>query len=235
MKKLYEKWDLLFAIVWIIVYCAAMTPIRGSFGDESPAMSAALAVIAAGILVFVKRLHLEEQYGLVKWNGSAKNYLFFIPMLILMTGNLWGGVGAAYSGIAQVFAVVSMLLIGFIEEMLFRGFLFRALLKKDPAPVAITISAVTFGLGHIINLLAGQGGVESLIQICFAVAWGFLLTFVFYKSGSLWVCIFVHGMVDVFSKFALHEGISGYVYIAVTVAVSFAYCMYLSKKPTALK
>lgn len=107
MKKLYEKNELLFAILWIVVYCAASIPIRGSLGDESLAMVIELAVIAAGILVFVKKFNLEEKYGLVKWNGSAANYLFFLPVLILMTGNLWGGVGVAYGGTAQVFAVLS--------------------------------------------------------------------------------------------------------------------------------
>lgn len=90
MKKLYEKNELLFAILWIVVYCAASIPIRGSLGDESLAMVIKLGVIAAGILVFVKKFSLEEKYGLVKWNGSAANYLFFLPVLILMTGNLWG-------------------------------------------------------------------------------------------------------------------------------------------------
>lgn len=233
MKRLYEKNELTFAILWIIVYCAVSVPIRGASGDESAAMLIGLAVIAAGILAFVKAFHLEEKYGLVKWRGHAGDYLFFLPMLVLMTGNLWGGVGMAYSGTAQVFAVLSMLLVGFIEEMTFRGFLFRALLKKDPPPVAITISAVTFGIGHIVNLLAGQGGLESLIQVFFAIAWGFLFTFVFYQSGSLWVCIIVHGLVDVFAKFAASERNSGYVYVAATILVSIAYCAYLSRKPAA--
>lgn len=235
MKELYEKSELGFAILWIIAYCVISIPIRGALGDESPAMMLGLAVIAAGILAFVKKFGLEEKYGLVKWQGSAGDYLFFIPMLILMTGNLWGGAGAAYSGAAQALAVVSMLLVGLIEELIFRGFLFRALLKKDPAPVAIAISAVTFGVGHLVNLLAGQGGMESLLQVFFAVAWGAMFTFVFYKSGSLWVCIAVHGLVDVFSKFAAQESNSDGVYVVVTILVSIAYCRYLSRRPTALK
>lgn len=168
MKKWYEKNELLFAIVWIVVYCVVSIPIRGALGDESIIMLAGLSAIAAGILAFVKGFHLEEKYGLVKWNKSAKEYLFFLPMLVLMTGNLWGGM-------------------------------------------------------------------ESLLQVLFAIAWGFLFTFVFYKSGSLLVCIAVHGMVDAFSKFAAHEGNSEYVYTIATILVSAAYCIYLSRKPTALK
>lgn len=234
MKKLYEKNELTFALVWIAIYCVVSIPIRGSFGDESAAMLIALAAIAAGLLAFVKGFHLEEKYGLVKWRGRAGDYLYFLPVLVLTTGNLWGGVGMAYRGPAQMFAVLSMLLVGVIEELIFRGFLFRALLRRDPAPAAITISAVTFGVGHIVNLLAGQGGLESLIQVFFAVAWGFLFTFLFYKSGSLWVCILIHGLVDVFSKFAA-GGDSGYVYVAVTILTSIVYCAWLNRKPSALQ
>lgn len=235
MKKFYEKNELWFAIAWIVVYCGVSVPIRGAYGDESAAMLAGLAVIAAGLLAFVKTAHLEEKYGLVKWRGHAREYLFFLPVLVLMTGNLWGGVGMAYEGTAQLFAVLSMFLVGLVEELIFRGLLFRALLQRDAPPVAITISAVTFGIGHIVNLLAGQGGLESLIQVIFAVAWGFLFTMLFYHSGSLLVCIFVHGMVDVFAKFATGVSRSDYIYVTVTILVSIAYCLYLSRRPTALR
>lgn len=236
MKRLYEKNELRFALLWIFVYCVVSIPIRGALGDESPVMLLGLAAIAAGIFAFVKKNHLEEKYGLVKWRGKAADYWFFLPMLFLMTGNLWGGVGMAYSGFAQVCAVLSMLLIGFIEEMLFRGFLFRSLLKIDPVPAAVTISAVTFGIGHIVNLLAGQANVETVIQVLFAIAWGFIFTLVFYKSGSLLACIAVHGMVDVFSKFSAAEGdsIYAYAYMFATIAMAVVYCAYLSRKPAAL-
>lgn len=235
MKKFYEKNELWFAIAWIVVYCGVSVPIRGAYGDESAAMLAGLAVIAAGLLAFVKTAHLEEKYGLVKWRGHAREYLFFLPVLVLMTGNLWGGVGMAYEGTAQLFAVLSMFLVGLVEELIFRGLLFRALLQRDAPPVAITISAVTFGIGHIVNLLAGQGSLESLIQVIFAVAWGFLFTMLFYHSGSLLVCIFVHGMVDIFAKFTTGVSRSDYIYVTVTILVSIAYCLYLSRRPAALR
>lgn len=237
MKKLYEKSELWFAILWIIVYCVVCGTVRGNFGDESPIMTAVLVVFAVGIFVFVKRNRLEERYGLCKWQGRAADYWFFIPLFILMTGNLWCGFGMEYSGAAQAFAVISMLLTGFIEEMIFRGFLFRILLKKDPAPVAITISAVTFGIGHIVNLLTGHGSLETIIQIFFAIAWGFIFTFVFYKSGSLVMCVIAHSLNNAFSEFnASGENvITAYIYIGATIVGAIVYCLYLSRKPAALK
>lgn len=236
MKKLYDKSEIWFAVLMILIYIFATTPVRGNFGDESPIMTAVLAAISVLLFMFIKKNHLEERYGFVKWKGGAKEYLYFIPMLIVMTGNIWGGVGMAYSGAAQVFAVVSMMLIGFAEEVIFRGLLFRAMLKKDPPPVAIAVSAITFGIGHIVNLFAGQANLETVIQIFFAIAWGFIFTFAFYKSGCLWVNIIVHGIVDVLSKFSAAESniVMTYIYVGTTILIAIVYSVYLSRKPTAL-
>ena len=229
MRKFYEKNEVLFAVLWILVYCFSTIPIRGELGDESIWMLIALAVIAAGITIFVKKNHLEEKYGLTGWPKNAKKYLYFIPMWVLMTGNLWGGFALSYSGAAQVFAVLSMLLIGYVEEMLFRGFLFKALIPKDGIRIAVIISAVTFGIGHIVNLLAGQANLETVIQVFFAIAWGFIFTMVFYKSKSLIPCILTHGLVDAFSKFSTDNITFEWIYMGATIVVAIVYCIYLAR------
>lgn len=234
MRKFYEKKEILFAVLWILVYCFATIPIRGNLGDESVWMLVALLVIAIGITLFVKKNHLEEKYGLNRWPKNTKRFLFFIPMWILVTGNLWGGFGIAYDGMAQVFAVLSMLLIGYVEEMLFRGFLFKALIPKDGIVISVIICSVTFGIGHIVNLLAGQANIETVVQVFFAIAWGFIFTMVFYRSGSLIPCIIAHGLVDGFSKFALDRGddmLMEWIYMIATIVVAIFYCIYLIRLP----
>ena len=127
MRKLYEKKEILFTLCWILAYCAVTGSIKDKLGFESPAMLLSLLVFSAGILLFVRRNHLEEKYGLSGWPKDTKRYLYFIPMWLLATGNLWHGISPAYQGAAQVLAVLSMILVGFVEEMIFRGFLFRDL------------------------------------------------------------------------------------------------------------
>ena len=83
MRKLYEKKEILFAVLWIVAYCVVLGTIRGNFGDESIYMLIALIVFTAGIIAFVKINHLEEKYGLDRWPKNMKKYLFFIPMWIL--------------------------------------------------------------------------------------------------------------------------------------------------------
>ena len=229
MRKLYREKEVFFALLWIIAYCFVMTPLKGNYGYGSAVMMLALAVFAVSVFLFVKRNHLEQKYGLSGWPKDMKRYLYFLPMFILATGNLWDGFALSYRGTELVIAVISMILIGFIEEMIFRGFLFRAMLAKDKPAVAVTVVSLTFGIGHIVNLFAGQGGLETALQVVFAVSWGFMLTMAFYKSGSLLPSIVVHAMIDVFSLFGAESGIMDRIYIGVTVVTAVIYCIYLSR------
>ena len=229
MRKLYEKNETLFAVLWIVAYCVVLGTVRGNFGDESIYMLVALSLFTAGITAFVKGNHLEEKYGLAAWPKDMKKNLFFIPMWILATGNIWDGIAPSYQGAALVTAVLSMILVGFVEEMIFRGFLFRAMLGEDKPTAAIIVSAVTFGIGHIVNLFTGQAGFETVMQIIFAISWGFILTMVCYKSGSIIPCIIAHSMIDVLSLFGADNEMVDWIYIGVTIVIAIVYCTYLGK------
>lgn len=229
MRKIYEEKEVLFAVLWIVVYCLVLTPLKGNFGLDSAAMLAALIIFTAGICLFVGRNHLGKKYGLSEWPKDMRKYFFFIPMWILATGNLWAGFALSYQGVSLVIAVLSMVLIGFVEEMIFRGFLFKAMLANGNKAAAIIVSSVTFGIGHLVNLFAGQASFDTLMQVIFAVSWGFILTMVFYKSKSLIPCIIAHVMIDVFSVFGAENRLVDQIYILATVIVSIVYCIYLSR------
>lgn len=127
--------------------------------------------------------------------------------MILATGNLWNGAAVNYSAVETVCRIVCMLCVGFLEEVIFRGLLFTAI-AKDNIKSAILISSVTFGIGHIINLVNGSGMnlVNNLCQIVFAIAIGFLLVTIFYRGGSLLPCIFTHSAINALGTFANDAG-----------------------------
>ena len=230
MKKLYEKKPVLFAVLFIVLYCAVTIPIRGEYGDGSIQSLLGLTVVAAAIAVVSSLIPLWKRLGVSAKPQNVRLCLCFLPMILLATGNVWDGFVMHYNGAALWYAIGSMALVGFVEEMIFRAFLFRALLRKDGPRVAVIVSAVTFGIGHIVNLLAGIAIVENLIMIIFAVAWGFVFTMVYYKSGSLWLCILVHAAVDVLSVIAAETAWGNWLYIGATVVIGGAYSLYLAKR-----
>lgn len=94
---------------------------------------------------------------------------------------------------------------------------------------AILVSSITFGIGHIVNLFAGQAALETVIQVFFAIAWGFLFTMVFWKTDSMRPGILAHALVDAFSKFGNLDYAFEMVCMAVRIALSAVYCMCLQR------
>jgi membrane protease YdiL (CAAX protease family) len=122
-----------------------------------------------------------------------------------------------------------MLCVGFIEEMIFRGFLFRAIQQRH-AKAAVGISSVTFGLGHILNLLNGAAPLPTLLQIVYATSIGYLFTVILFTSGSLVPCIVTHAVLNALSAFSVDGGAYQQIVTAVILtAVALGYALYLKR------
>lgn len=236
MKKLYEKNELTFAIVCIAVYCALQSianPLNERIGVEYSASAVFCLLQAAALYAFIRKNHLQKRYGLCKSPVPASRFLYYAPLAILATGNLWNGAAVPSSAAETVCHVACMLCVGFVEEVIFRGFLFVAI-AKDNVKSAIVISSVTFGVGHIINLFNGSGMnlVNNLCQIVFAVVVGFLLVTIFYRGGSLIPCIAVHSAINALSAFANRAEIPmgrNLLQIAIMVCVTVGYTLILKR------
>ena len=122
-----------------------------------------------------------------------------------------------------------MINIGFIEELIFRGFLFK-MMAKNNVKSAIIVSALTFGIGHIVNLLNGAELIPTLMQICYATAIGYLFVIIFHKSKSLVPCIITHCLVNSLSVFNVESPLSLYIAPVVLTVVPLAYAIYINKK-----
>ena len=236
MKKLYEKNELTFAIVWIVVYCVLQSlanPLNKAIGVEY-AVSAAFCVAQTAILlIFILKNHLAKRYGLCKSPVPARRFLFYVPLIVLASGNLWNGVALSCTPAETACRIVCMLCVGFLEEVIFRGFLFRAI-EKDNVKSAIIISSVTFGIGHIINLFNGSGMdlVSNLCQIVFAVAVGFLLVTIFYRGGSLIPCILVHAAINTLSTFANDANLTTemhLIHLGILIVITVVYTLLLTR------
>ena len=158
MKKLYEKNELTFAIVWIVVYCVLQSvgnPLNKVIGIEYAASAVFCILQTIVLFTFIRKNNLQKLYGLCKTPVPAWRFLYYVPLFILASGNLWNGAALNYTPAETVCRIVCMLCVGFLEEVIFRGFLFVAI-AKDNIKSAVVISSVTFGIGHIINLFNGE-------------------------------------------------------------------------------
>ena len=235
MKKLYEKSKIGFAVTWIIAYCVLM-----SAGD---ALSAKLGVeksvtliigvgLSAVLLLFLWNNKLFDRYGLCLPKVPPRAMLYYIPIYIMLTANLWYGVTCNYGIAETVLYMLSMLCVGFLEEVIFRGLLFEAM-REDGLKSAVIVSSVTFGMGHIINLFNGSGAglLPNLLQILYATAVGFMFVMMYLKSNSLLVCIAVHGIFNAISVFADESAVTDGMQIVTAIlltVITGGYAGYLT-------
>lgn len=206
MTKIYEKNKLTFSLIWIGIY-VVLASVADSLSDSiriTKIITAPLLVVLSGIIyIWLSKNNLKEEYGISKCKFK-RDFLYFIPLIILITANLWNGVTLNMPVIDTVLYIASMIFVGFLEEVIFRGFLFKALCESG-IKKAFIISSVTFGIGHIVNLLNGAELLTTVLQIISAISIGFLFTIIFYKGESLWPCIITHSIFNSLSAFAVEQ------------------------------
>ena len=236
MEKLYKKSEITFAIMLIIIYCILQSlanPLNELIGIEYLMSAAFCALQAVFIVYFIKKNNLSEKYGLCKAKVPASCLFFYIPLLILVTRNFWNGFSLNLPIADTACYLVCMLFVGFVEEIVFRGFLYKAM-AKDNEKTAIIVSSITFGLGHLLNLVNGSGAelLENLFQVTGAIAIGFLFVIIFSRGGSLWPLILTHSLINMTSAFANENGLSfakEIIFQAVLILVSIAYSIIIIK------
>ena len=241
MTKLYKKSEITFTIVWIAAY-VVLSSLADNVSLElgvAKSITAVLHVVMALILFFwIGKNGLMKKYGLCRSSVPAKNFLYYIPLAVIASASLWTGIGLRFTILETICFVVSMCCVGFIEEVIFRGFLFRAM-EKDNLRTAIIVSSLTFGLGHISNLFNGSGRTpaSSAVQIIFAVLVGFVLVTVFYRGGSLIPCIIFHSVNNAIGAFGaegqLDPRTEMIVNLILIVVVLGGYLLYLYKNELA--
>ncbi len=227
MKKIFEKNELFFCILLIIVYVVLNSYGMQNFGVTDyrvTLINAIFSLILISLIIILKR---TKYYGLCRVN-NPKKFLYFIPLYLIATVNIWPGISINNSNLEIIFYILTMINVGFIEEIIFRGFLFKAI-EKDNVNKAIIISAVTFGIGHIINLINGADFIPTLIQIICATALGFLFVIIFYKSKSLIPSILTHSLINSLSIFGVKSNSSLYIIPMLLIIISICYSIYIIK------
>jgi hypothetical protein len=98
-----------------------------------------------------------------------------------------------------VLLVVTVLLIAPVaEELMFRGVLLRSLLRRVDAGAAVFVSALAFGLVHLLDFTVG-----SLIAFPVLVLFGVIAGWLAVKSGDLGRSVLFHVGFNAFTAVAL--------------------------------
>lgn len=228
MKKILDKHETPFCILLIVFYIVLNSFCLNTFGIDDFRSVVFNTLFSFGLLMLISKLDREEYYGLVGVK-DLKKYLYFLPLFLILSVNLWNGINITGSWKAMVFYILNMLNVGFIEEIIFRGFLFK-MMEKDNLRSAIIVSSITFGVGHIVNLFMGADLIPTLLQIAYATSIGYLFVTIFYKSKSLIPCIATHSIMNALSVFNVETTKMMYISGVFLIIVPLLYAFYINKK-----
>ena len=166
---------------------------------------------AAGALVAVLLLCRTGRQSLLRRRGSG----FFNGLLVglyplgLIGYNAYNTLlfdlpeGEMLPAWRIVWFLLGMISVGVAEEFLFRGVIAQTLLEHfgtSRAGVwkACLLSGVYFGAAHLTNLI-GSAPLGVLMQCVFAASLGTMLAAIYFRTGNIWVTVFIHAAMDISS------------------------------------
>lgn len=195
---------------------------------------------AAGVSLIVATVLLAITTSLLGWWHPAMRdrarsrhrwpIIAPIAMAVLAIINLLVVDWKEYTG-AFFAASLALALVGFTEEIVHRGLLVVALRSRFSEVLVWLLSTLLFAALHLVNIVLGQGVVNTLQQVLFAFGGGTIFYIFRRTTGTLVPAMILHGLWD-FASFAGGVGTTspvialtaiGYIAVIVFALISVAW------------
>lgn len=121
----------------------------------------------------------------IGWAVSGVNFLAIIVCLFLC--GYYRIVAVEFDVASQLSWLSLFLLVGVVEEVIFRGILFRLITDKWNIAVGLTTSSLLFGLAHL-----GNPGATLWAALAIALASGWLFGMAYAYHQTIWVPVGMH-------------------------------------------
>ena len=240
LKRLRKAHPILFCVLAEVVFLAslfvtdlvftiALVLFRADFASIDTYLYSTLQELV-GAMVAVLFLVRTDRAGLLRRRGSG----FFNGLLVGMYplffigytafGTLaFGRPDTPLLPLPRILTfLLNMILVGVAEELVFRGIIAQTLLERYGTAragvwKACLVSGVLFGAAHLSNLL-GSEPFGVLMQCVFAASLGVMLAAIYFRTGNLWVTVFLHSAMDIaamligglYGTTSVAESVSGY-------------------------
>ena len=187
--------DAFTAVAGIVFFTVVLAVVVHNVFGRLPRAGSVLVNEGPAAIAAIVLVSMWGWWRKVGWRLPNDFQLGVLWLLILLCGPaiaVWRQIDAPWHTL--VGAAFAALLVGFAEEIWFRGIVLSALLDRGPYVAAI-VSSLAFGGLHIINL--GTFGARYVaLQITQAAALGLIFAAVRIRLESLWPVILFHAVLD---------------------------------------
>jgi len=189
---------LLVFVVWLgIMFWGAWTPHDPTRAVDTIVGAISYQILGAGLFLLIVVIPLgwrDVGFNAPRPIGSLRVLAFPAAYLALfMVGTLLVGWPAPS---AIFFLALNCLLVGFSEELMFRGVLFRAFRSGMPLWPSIWLTSVLFGSVHVLNAFGTGDVFGAAIQACTAFMAGTFFLAVVLRTGSILPSMLFHAAWD---------------------------------------
>lgn len=150
-------------------------------------------------LAVVARLRLWRDAGFIpSLPGVTSRRWTLLPAALTLLGVVIGFAGALDERPVGYLVVlfVAMMTVGFNEEVWFRGIVLSGYRRTMDDRPAIVVTALLFGLGHLINAALGLSIADVLTQVVATTVGGVVFGVIRVRTGSLFPAVATHGLYD---------------------------------------
>lgn len=233
MKRLQENKPICHAVIWILAYIVTVNigdNISAILGIKNLATAALLIAFSTVLLFYLKKNKWFTLYGFSQMKKpDLRKTLYYIPLILTIFTHYFRGIdrGLGYKGF--FLAIVLMICVGFIEELVFRGFLYQGILKKSGVKRAVLISGITFAVGHIVNLIRGYTTADQINQIIIGVFIGITLALLVALTNNIIPCILYHMLFNISGTITLSDLKLETYMVIITAIICTLYSVYLMR------
>ena len=230
MNKLDLKLSLIFILIYVVL--ANMGALLSeNIGIDYLGETLLLLDFALYLIIYIKKHELTIIIGLTKISfHEIKKNLLYLPLFIMILANgvFFFDTTRAFKNV--ILSIAFTILVAFLEELLFRGLLFKSIEKNNTTKSTIFISGSTFGIGHIINLFNGYTLVNQIIQIVIAILIGIILSVLFVRTKSIIPGMIFHFLFNIVSILSIEmSNLYNYISAGIIFVISLIYLFYILK------
>ena len=228
MRKIMKN-QVLHAVLWILIYVVIVN--IGDFLSEvlkAPYVTAICVSLLSLFLILYLIITKTTLTHLSKDNSKrSHSIILYLPLVVIGLIQLVKGIDQSNDWKTLLTIIVLMMGVGFIEEIIFRGFLLKGIQAKSNITKAIIISGATFGIGHIVNLSRGYGYDELIAQIIVAIAIGFILAMIVVLTNRLLPGIIFHVVFNVLGSITIENQKTEFYLLIAILVIAIPYGIYL--------
>ena len=150
------------------------------------------------------------------------------PLLLVLALLFIGNSGIDISSFNKLLMILGtqIMIVAFIEEIIFRGFMLNILISKGIRSAVLT-SSLLFALTHSLQLLGGQSLETTISQITYAFFIGMVLSLLIVNQQSIIVAIVFHGLNNSLIMMGKDNDSSIYTYIIILLLIIYTVFLWI--------